>query len=96
MQPEEVKTLIKGSLSDANVDIFTSDDNMNRHTHYHITVISDAFEGKKLLDQHRIIMDILNEALKVQIHAVKIKTYTHTRAKEQGINFDQNERLRND
>ena len=68
-----VEDLIKGGLQDA--DVFVEDMTGTRD-HLAITVVSDAFKGKLLLEQHQILMDLLKEELKNRIHAVKLQTYT--------------------
>lgn len=70
---EEVKELIKSNITDA--EVFVSD-MTGTLDHLAIFVASDDFEGKSLIQQHQIIMDILKEDLKEKIHAVKIKTMT--------------------
>ena len=40
--------------------------------HYRVTIISKAFEGKKLLESHRMIYQAL-EPVKLSIHALAIK-----------------------
>lgn len=69
----EVKNLIEENVSDA---IVTVADMTGTLDHLEITVVSDEFKGKMLIDQHQMIMDILKESLKEKIHAVKIKTMT--------------------
>jgi stress-induced morphogen len=68
-----VKDLICQKLPDAQVEV---SDMTGTLDHLEITVWSDAFKGKMLLQQHRMIMDILKEALSGPVHAVKIKTHT--------------------
>lgn len=68
---EEIKALIKATLTDAEVEI---EDLTGTRDHLGISVLSSEFAGKGLLQQHRIVMDILSEKLKEEIHAVKIKT----------------------
>lgn len=70
---EEVKNLIESNITDAVVKV---SDMTGTLDHLEITVASDAFKGKMLIDQHQMIMDILKESLKEKIHAVKIKTMT--------------------
>lgn len=76
MNPVKLATqLIKEKLPD--VEIHTTNfPGGGNHEHVGLMVISDAFEGKSLLQQHRMIMDILREALREQIHAVQLKTMT--------------------
>lgn len=70
----EVKKLIEDNISNAQV---TVGDMTGTQDHLEITVISDEFKGKMLIDQHQMVMDILKESLKEKIHAVKIKTMTN-------------------
>lgn len=70
---EFVEDIIKTGLPDAQVFV---EDLTGTRDHLAITVISDAFKGKLLLDQHQILMDLLKEELKSRIHAVKLQTYT--------------------
>ncbi len=70
---ELVSQLIKTALKDAKVEV---SDMTGTRDHLEITIASDAFKGKMLLQQHRMIMDILKEALAGPVHAVKLKTMT--------------------
>ncbi len=79
---QQVADLIKSNMSDADVRITDLTGTMD---HLGITVISDAFDGKALLDQHQMIMDILKEKLKEEIHAVQIKTMTFEKARKKGL-----------
>lgn len=65
------KKLIKEQLTDAEVEV---SDLTGTSDHLGIQVTSKAFIGKSLIEQHRLIMDILKEPLKGPIHALKIKT----------------------
>lgn len=79
----EVQTLIKSHLEDAEVRVT---DLTGTQDHLGILIISDAFEGKMLIQQHQMIMDILKEKLgSNEIHAVQLKTLTKAKAKANGI-----------
>ena len=41
-----------------------------------LSVVSDEFKGKILIEQHQMLMNLLREELKSRIHAVKLQTYT--------------------
>lgn len=69
-----VQDLITSKLSDAKVFV---EDMTGTRDHLAITVISDAFKGKLLIEQHQMLMDILKDELKSRIHAVKLQTLTH-------------------
>lgn len=68
-----VKDIIKAGLPDAEVMV---EDMTGTRDHLAITVISDAFEGKMLFQQHQLLMTLLKEELKSRIHAVKLETFT--------------------
>ena len=70
---ELVSNLIRAQLTDAKVEVV---DMTGTRDHLEITIASDAFQGKMLLQQHRLIMDILKEALAGPVHAVKLNTMT--------------------
>ncbi|WP_127713966.1 BolA/IbaG family iron-sulfur metabolism protein [Halobacteriovorax sp. HLS] len=74
--------LIQSNIEDAKVQVT---DLTGTKDHLGLLVVSDAFEGKMLIAQHQMIMDILKEKLKQEIHAVQIKTMTHAQANERGI-----------
>jgi stress-induced morphogen len=68
-----VEDIIKKGLPDAQVLV---EDMTGTRDHLAITVVSDAFKGKLLFEQHQILMTLLKEELKERIHAVKLQTYT--------------------
>lgn len=70
---EFVEDIIKKGIPDATVMV---EDMTGTRDHLAITVVSDAFKGKLLIEQHQMLMDLLKEELKARIHAVKLQTYT--------------------
>lgn len=68
-----VEDIIKSGLPDAQIFV---EDMTGTKDHLAITVISDGFKGKLLIEQHQILMNLLKEELKNRIHAVKLQTYT--------------------
>ena len=70
---ESVKSLILTQLSNAKVEV---SDMTGTDDHLEILVATDDFKGKMLIEQHQMVMDILKDSLKEQVHAVKIKTMT--------------------
>jgi acid stress-induced BolA-like protein IbaG/YrbA len=72
MQPNDIKNLIEQAMPGAQI-IVQGDDGV----HFEAVVISEAFAGKNLIQQHRLV----NAALKKHIesgdlHALSFKTYT--------------------
>lgn len=68
-----VEDIIKSGLPDAQVIV---EDMTGTRDHLDITVVSDGFKGKLLIEQHQILMNLLKDELKQRIHAVKLQTYT--------------------
>jgi stress-induced morphogen len=69
---EEIAQLIKQSIPDAEVKV---EDMTGTGDHFEILVVSSAFKGKMLIDQHRLVQQALKEAMEDgRIHAVHIKT----------------------
>jgi stress-induced morphogen len=73
MNFEKIKSLIQKNLPDAEI---TVTDLKGSGDHFALVIKSDEFRGKKLLQQHRMVMDILKNGLQNEIHAVQIKTMT--------------------
>ena len=42
--------------------------------HYQVLIVSAGFEGKSLLEQHRMVNDALGDMLGGEIHALGLKT----------------------
>lgn len=79
---ENVKNIIKSGISDAFVEVY---DMTGTADHLDILIVSDQFKGKSLIAQHQMIMDLLSESLKNEIHAVKLKTMDYDKAEQKGI-----------
>ncbi|MYD45758.1 MAG: BolA/IbaG family iron-sulfur metabolism protein [Gammaproteobacteria bacterium] len=46
-------------------------------THFKVVMISDKFEGLRLIQRHRMINEILEEELAGPIHALSLHLYTN-------------------
>ncbi|MGH7872946.1 MAG: BolA family protein [Candidatus Binatia bacterium] len=71
---EEIKATLAQTLP---VSLVETQDLTGGGDHWQLIVVSPAFEGKGLIDQHRLV----NEALKVpmgdqRIHALSLKTFS--------------------
>ena len=45
-------------------------------THFHVTVVADAFEGKSRVDRQRMVYALLAEEMAERIHALALTTKT--------------------
>ncbi len=45
--------------------------------HYQVTVISELFSGKKMIDQHRLVKTLFDPHIQSgNVHALSLKTFT--------------------
>jgi BolA protein len=44
--------------------------------HYFVTIVSDAFEGKSLVQRHQLVYQALDDMMKEEIHALGINALT--------------------
>lgn len=79
MTTEVIRKMLNDSLKPEQIEII---DNSTAHAghigaqsgggHYHVTIVSDAFEGKTLVQRHQLIYKALGDMMKQQIHALGI------------------------
>ena len=70
---EEIKSLIKESMPDAEIIIkdLAGDEN-----HYSATIKSEVFTGKSKIEQHKLVYKALKGKMGNELHALSIKTLT--------------------
>ena len=75
MDPSDVERLIESELPDAAVEVRRA---RGPHDDDHLaaTVVSSAFEGSSLVEQHQLVYDALGDHMTRDIHALELKTYT--------------------
>jgi len=72
--PEEIKQTLSTALP---VTLVETQDLTGGGDHWQVIIVSSAFEGKGLLEQHRIVNEALKEPLADQrIHALALKTFS--------------------
>jgi acid stress-induced BolA-like protein IbaG/YrbA len=72
--PEEIKQTLSKALP---VTLVETQDLTGGGDHWQVIIVSSVFEGKGLLEQHRIVNEALKEPLADQrIHALALKTYS--------------------
>ncbi len=75
---EALSTQLQEALGEAEVSV---QDRTGTMDHFNVKVISDAFEGKNLLDRHRMIYQALDAQMKDgRIHALEIQAKTKNEA----------------
>jgi acid stress-induced BolA-like protein IbaG/YrbA len=72
--PEEIKQTLSQALP---VEVVETQDLTGGGDHWQVIIVSSAFDGKGLLEQHRMVNDVLKDPLADQrIHALSLKTYS--------------------
>lgn len=75
MTPEEVEEIIESNIPDATVEV-GQPRGVDDDDHLAATVVSPAFEGQTLVDQHDMVYDALDDHMTTDIHAVELTTRT--------------------
>jgi stress-induced morphogen len=73
MNPDDIRTKIRAALPDAEV---TLEDLTGTKDHWKARIISSAFQGKSLMERHRMINSALKDELRGPIHALTMDTLT--------------------
>ena len=73
LEAEEVTRLLRSSFADADLELV---DLTGTRDHYQLRIVSRAFEGKSLIQQHQLVYGALGSAMNGAIHALALKTYT--------------------
>ena len=68
--PEQVKIWIEESLSGASADV------NGDGRHFEAVVICPDFDGKSMLEQHRMVYGGLGDKMDETIHALSLRTFT--------------------
>lgn len=71
MHAEDIKKLIEAGLSCDEVEV-RGDDGV----HFEALVVSGAFDGKRLLERHRLVYAALGPRMGTDIHALSLVTRT--------------------
>lgn len=74
ISPEEIKQTLSKAFP---VTLVETQDLTGGGDHWQVIVVSPAFEGKGLIEQHRMVNEALKEPMADQrIHALSLKTYS--------------------
>ena len=74
ISPEEIKSTLERALPGSTIEMR---DLTGGGDHWQVFIVSPAFEGKGLVEQHQIVYAALKDAMGDQrIHALALKTFT--------------------
>ena len=71
MNANEIETLIKAALPDAQVEIR---DLAGDGDHYAANVVSESFRGKSRVQQHQLVYEALKGNMGGELHALALQT----------------------
>ena len=84
----KIETLLQTDLRPSVVEV---ENESHRHnvpkgseTHFKVTVVSEAFGAKSLVDRHRLIYQTLKEPMQNGVHALAIHAFTPDEWEKQG------------
>ncbi len=69
--PTEVQQMILAGIPNSRVEV---KDMTGTGDHFDIVVVSNAFQGKTMLEQHQMVFSLLRDEMDRRIHAVQLKT----------------------
>ena len=71
LTPDEVTSLIKKELPDAEINIT---DLKGDNNHYHAKIVSSKFNGLSKINQHKLVYHALGEHMGTTLHALMLTT----------------------
>ena len=76
----DIEQKLADGLQAQHLEVINESSNHNvpagSESHFKVTIVSPDFEGKTLINRHRMINEILAEELQGKIHALALHTYT--------------------
>ena len=75
MSPEAITAKLVAAFPDARVAL---EDLTGTQDHWKAYIVTTAFEGKSLIQRHRLVMAVLAEEMKGPIHALTLDVKTPT------------------
>ena len=73
LSQEEIKARIQQKIPFSEVEVI---DTVGDQNHWSVLVCSEAFEGKSLIDRHRMVMESVKDWIGDRMHAIEIKAIT--------------------
>lgn len=77
LSAKEVKNYITAHLPCDLIEVRGDDG-----THFEALIVSSAFEGRRMVQQHQLVYTALGDRMKQEIHALSMKTYSPSQWKE--------------
>lgn len=79
LDPEDLKQLIESGIPKARASVT---DLTGTRDHYRVDVVSPAFAGKSLVQQHQMVYRAVGQHMTQAVHALQIRTSTPEESSE--------------
>ncbi|NBX91919.1 MAG: BolA family transcriptional regulator [Proteobacteria bacterium] len=76
--PEKIKLIVEEKMPGSRVQV---KDLTGTQDHFELTIVSKDFEGKSLVQRHRMVYGLFGSAVGAEIHALSLKTMTPSESK---------------
>jgi stress-induced morphogen len=73
LEPQKVEELLLAAFPGADIELV---DLTGTRDHYQARIVSPAFAGRSMVEQHQLVYRALGDAMHGPIHALALKTYT--------------------
>ena len=73
IEPSDIEKKLLAAFPDGE---FQVKDLTGTRDHYQAVIVTAAFEGKGLIEQHRLVYGALGDSMKQEIHALTLQTFT--------------------
>jgi stress-induced morphogen len=73
IEPDALHEKLIGAFPGAEIEVT---DLTGTKDHYQARIVSSAFEGRSLVEQHQLVYRALDAEMKGPVHALALKTYT--------------------
>jgi acid stress-induced BolA-like protein IbaG/YrbA len=70
MQADELKKIIEDGIPSSQVTVQGDGD------HFEATIVSEAFAGKSMVQQHQMVYTALGDLMQGAVHALSFRTFT--------------------
>ncbi len=71
LSAQQLETYITQNLACEYIKVLGDDG-----THFESVIVSNAFVGKSMVQQHQLVYSALGDRMRSEIHALSMKTYT--------------------
>jgi acid stress-induced BolA-like protein IbaG/YrbA len=71
LSANELKTYITNGLACEHIEVLGDDGQ-----HFEALIVSSAFVGKNMVQQHQLVYQALGDRMRSEIHALSMRTYT--------------------